>query len=518
MPDTTTIKRILISDPDEKSRQSLAHFLRERKMDVVETPDGGKALSETLLRRPDVILMDMSIAVLSADRFVQILRTNPTTRTIPIVFMSEQERNITGFRPGMDDYVRKPFQEEEVFLRLQRNLFHGNLPQGFSGDSEISGNLAQMFLPDLWQMLTLNQKSGIIQIEGEKVSGSIYIDKGTIVSAVTQNITGEKALFRLIPLREGRFRFIPGKVDVHQTINAPGQHLMLEGLRQFDELKKLEPSIPAPGNSVMLVKDARVLGSGGGVVREVLLLSEFCSRVEEIVDNCSAPDLAVYETILHLKERGVLRIGKFDARPLKNEFLPPEELAKLRARMEDSGAFSDGHTGRIILFLPDSVLLEEVVRALGHFKEFEMDAAFFSLRREDSSPFGMFGKIRAGEGAHLLLYAFPYLRSTSPLWYALAPHPIGIVAFLKDEVSSSIESLMAVSDYTRGAEARVVLAVMGKTFTNFGMGENTLRLFQNRIEKLGCTLKVQEMEQLSPEEIREALSQIVRRYLEGSGN
>ncbi len=515
MPDTTTIKRILISDPDEKSRQSLTHFLREKKLEVVETPDGGKALSETLLKRPDVILMDMSIAVLSADRLVQILRTNPTTRTIPIVFMSEQEKNISGFRPGMDDYIRKPFQEEEVFLRLQRNLFHGNLPQGFSGDSEISGNLAQMFLPDLWQMLTLNQKSGIIQIEGDRVSGSIYIDKGVIVSAVSQSVTGEKALFRMIPLKEGRFRFVPGKVEVHKTINTPGQHLMLEGLRQFDEFKKLEPSIPAPNNSVMLVKDAHVVASGGGIVREVLLLAEFCSRVEEIVDNCSFPDLAVYETILQLKERGVLRIGKFDARPLKNEFLPPDELAKLRARMEESGTFSDGHIGRIILFLPDPVLLEEVVRALSHFKEFEMDTAFFSLRREDSSPFGMFGKLRSGEGSHLLLYAFPYLRSTSPLWYALAPHPIGIIAFLKDEVSSSIESLMAVSDYTRGAEARVVLAVMGKTFTNFGMGENTLRLFQNRIEKLGCSLKVQEMEQLSPEEIREALSRVVRQYLEG---
>ncbi len=516
MPDTTTVKRILISDPDEKSRQSLAHFLREKRMDVVDTPDGGKALSETLLKRPDVIIMDTSITVLGAERLVQILRTNPTTRTIPIVFMSEKERSVPGFRPGMDDFIRKPFHEDEVFLRLQRNLFHGNLPQGFSGDSEISGNLAQMFLPDLWQMLTLNQKSGIIQVEGDKISGSIYVEKGNIVSAVSQNITGEKALFRLIPLREGRFRFVPGKVEVHQTISAPSQHLMLEGLRQFDEIKKLEPSLPAPNHSVMLVKDARVLASGGGVVREVLLLAEFCTRVEEIVDNCSFPDLAVYQAILHLKERGVLRIGKFDPRPLKNEFLPPEDLAKLRARMEDFGTFSDAQIGRIILFLPDSALLEEIVRALGHFKEFEMDTAFFSLRREGSCPFGVFGKIRSGEGSHLLLYAFPYMRSTSPLWYALAPHPIGIVAFLKDEVSSSIESLMAVSDYTRGAEAKVVLAVMGKTFTNFGMGENTLRLFQNRIEKLGCSLKVQDMEQLSPEEIREAFSKVVRQYVDGA--
>jgi hypothetical protein len=126
----------------------------------------------------------------------------------------------------------------------------------------------------------------------------------------------------------------------------------------------------------------------------------------------------------------------------------------------------------------------------------------------------MFGKIRVSEDSALYLYAFPYLRSTSPLWYALAPDPVGIVAFLKDEVTSSLEGLMAVSDFTRGVKARVVMAVMGKTFTNFGLGENTLRLFQNRIEKLGCTLKVQEMKQLAPDEIRETLGNVVHQFLE----
>jgi hypothetical protein len=82
-------------------------------------------------------------------------------------------------------------------------------------------------------------------------------------------------------------------------------------------------------------------------------------------------------------------------------------------------------------------------------------------------------------------------------------------------VSSSLEGLLAVSDYTRGADVRVVLAVMGKTFTNFGLGENTLRLFQNRLEKLGCILKVKEMEQLSPGEIRDALGRVVRQFSEG---
>jgi hypothetical protein len=183
--------------------------------------------------------------------------------------------------------------------------------------------------------------------------------------------------------------------------------------------------------------------------------------------------------------------------------------------MEERSAYTDGTMGRIAFFLPDSSLLEGVVLALGQFREFELDRAFFALRRKGGFPIGMFGRIRVGQGTSLMLYALPYLRSTSPLWYAIAPRPVGIIAFLKDEVSSSLEGLLAVSDYTRGADAGVVLAVMGKTFTNFGLGENTLRLFQNRVEKLGGSLKVQEMERLSPEEIRDALARVVRQYLEG---
>jgi CheY-like chemotaxis protein len=514
MPAAVTAKKILIADPSEKSRNALSHFLREKGMDVIETVDGSKALAESLLRHPDILLIDLSVGVLAPDRLVQILRTNPNTKSIPIFFLSDKEQSVSGFRPGLDEFIRKPFHEEEVLLRIQRTLFQDSLTDVFSGDSEISGNLAQVFLPDLWQMLSLNRKSGIIQVEGDGISGSIYIERGDIVSAVSQNIAGEKALFRMIPLRSGKFRFIPGKVGVRRTIHSPSQRVVMEGMRHFDELEKLGGMKPAPNESIVIARDARSIGGAGGAVREILLLAEFCNRVEDIVNNCSFPDLVVYETLLQLKKRGVLKIGAFDVLPAKSEFLPPEDLARLRNRMEERSAYAQAAMGRIAIFLPDSSLLESIVMALGQFREFEVDSAFFALRRKEGFPIGMFGRIRVGEGNSLMLYAFPYLRSASPVWYAIAPRPAGIIAFLKDEVSSSLEGLLAVSDYTRGAEARVVLAVMGKTFTNFGLGENTLKLFQNRVEKLGCSLKVQEMERLSPEEIRDALARVVKQYLE----
>lgn len=507
-------KRVLIADPSDMSRQALATYLREKGLEIIEAADGSKALAETLLRKPDILLLDLSVPILQPERLVQILRSNPNTRSMPVFFLSDREQSVSGFRQGVDEFIRKPFHEEEILLRIQRSLFQDPLSEALTGDSEISGNLSQIFLPDLWQMLAMNRKNGILQVETERISGSVYIERGEIISAVTRNITGEKALFRLIPLKEGKFRFLPGKVGVRRTIFTPSQQAILEGMRHDDELRRIRDTLPRPSDGIAVVPEAREISSTGGVIREILLLAEFCATVEEIIDNCGFPDLVVYEALIALQARGVLRFGIFDARPQKSEFLPPEDLARLRARLEDYRSGAGEASGQIVFYLPDPSLLEGLLMALGKFRDFEVDNVFFSLRRKEGIPAGMFGRLRVGEKCSVRLYVFPYLRVLSPLWYTLAPSPLGIVVFLKDEMSGSLESLMAISDYTRGVSARVVLAVMGNSFADFGLGENTLRLFRNRVERLGCALKVRAMEQVTADEIRDSLATVVRHFLE----
>jgi len=519
VPATPGTKRVLIADPSDKSRQALSTYLREKGLEIIEAADGSKALAETLLRKPDILLLDLSVPILAPERLVQILRSNPNTRSMPVFFLSDREQSVSGFRQGVDEFIRRPFHEEEILLRIQRALFQDPLSEALTGDSEISGNLSQIFLPDLWQMLAMNRKNGILQVEAEHISGSVYIERGEIVSAVTRNIAGEKALFRLLPLKAGKFRFLPGKVGVRRTIFTPSQQAILEGMRQDDELRMLGGALPHPTDAVAVVPEAREVAAAGGVIREILLLAEFCATVEEIVDNCGFPDLVVYEALIALQTRGVLRFGNFDAtRPPKSGFLPPEDMARLRARLEDPGQGEGEASGQIVFYLPDPSLLEGLLMAFGKIRDFEVDNVFFSLRRKEGIPAGMFGRLRVGEKCSIRLYAFPYLRVLSPLWYALAPSPLGIVVFLKDEMSGSLESLMAVSDYTRGVSARVVLAVMGNSFEDFGIGENTLRLFRNRVERLGCALKVRAMEQVTAEEIRDSLATVIRQFLESESD
>src|SRR5512143_4105664 len=315
-------KRVLIADPSDKSRQALSNYLREKGLEIIEASDGSKALAETLLRKPDILLLDLSVPILPPERLIQILRSNPNTRSMPVFFLSDREQSVSGFRQGVDEFIRKPFHEEEILLRIQRALYQDPLSEALTGDSEISGNLSQIFLPDLWQMLAMNRKNGILQIEAEPVSGSVYIERGEIISAVTRNIVGEKALFRLIPLKEGKFRFLPGKVGVRRTIFTPSQQAILEGMRQDDELRKIVDDLPHPTDAVAIVPGTQEIAAAGGVIREMLLLAEFCANVEEIVDNCGFPDLVVYEALIALQARGVLRFGNFDPRPRKSEFLP----------------------------------------------------------------------------------------------------------------------------------------------------------------------------------------------------
>lgn len=337
--------KILIADPSGESRQSLGRYLREKGLETIEVSDGSNALSEALQSHPDMLLLDLSLGVLAPERLVRILHSNPNTKAMPILFLSDQGQGIPGFRPGIDDFLKRPVPDEEIFSRIHRILSPGS----FSGES------------------------------------------------------------------------------------------------------------------------------------------------------------------------GVTKEGDTESAFEKSRFLSLEDIVILRSRMEEGSHSGCEVVGRIVFFLPDPSILEAVVMALGRFHEFETERKFFSLHRKGEVPFGMFGRINVGETKSLLLYAFPYLRSTSPAWYAFAPRPLGIIAFMKDEMYGSLEGLIAVSDYAQGAEARMVLAVMGKAFANFGLGENTLRMFQSRVEKLGCSLKVQEMEQLSPVDIRESVTQVVRQYLEEGG-
>jgi len=112
----------MIADPADLSRHSLARALRDQGMEVVEAPDGGKALSDAMVRKPDVLVLSLSLPVLPTDRLVGILRANPTTRAIPILFLGDPRQDVPEAGDGGAEVIHRPFLNEDVLARVRSML------------------------------------------------------------------------------------------------------------------------------------------------------------------------------------------------------------------------------------------------------------------------------------------------------------------------------------------------------------------------------------------------------------
>ena len=131
-----TARKVLIADPADLSRHSLARALRGKGLEVVEASDGGKALSDAMIKKPDALVLDLSLPVLSTDRLVGILRTNPTTRAIPILFLGDPGLDVPEAGDGGTEVIRRPFRNEDVLARIRGML----TPARGGGTEEIAAD------------------------------------------------------------------------------------------------------------------------------------------------------------------------------------------------------------------------------------------------------------------------------------------------------------------------------------------------------------------------------------------
>lgn len=97
------------------------------------------------------------------------------------------------------------------------------------------GVLRKVGLQDLIQMECLNQRSSILEITTEKLTGRIYMERGEILHATAGKYSGEKAFIKLFSLRGGEFNLKPFEHPEQRTIQCHWIHLLLEAARQRDE-------------------------------------------------------------------------------------------------------------------------------------------------------------------------------------------------------------------------------------------------------------------------------------------
>lgn len=119
------MSEILVVDDDRDVAQSIELSLRRRGYRVMLAHSGVEALKTLRRYRPDIVILDILMPGMSGLEVCRYLRTDPNTSDLPIIFLTargqEQDR-IEGLRAGADDYLSKPFNLEELILRVKAVL------------------------------------------------------------------------------------------------------------------------------------------------------------------------------------------------------------------------------------------------------------------------------------------------------------------------------------------------------------------------------------------------------------
>jgi DNA-binding response OmpR family regulator len=416
------VRKILLADPDPATARSLAPALRQRGYQVHAARDGSRALQIAILRFPDLVLFDERCPLVDARTFVRILRTNPRTESIPVVLTGEA---VDVDRARLGTFLRKPFNLDEVLARVEQIFRRVDASKAVSGESrEIEGNLAQIPLVDLLQILAVNRKTGRLAVEREGERAEIALDDGRVVDAKMGAAGGEKALYRLLTRREGQFAFVPGPPGGEPRIDRKVEELVLEGLRQADEVERLLPQLPQPGDVVELAVHAGEIPPGlHPVTQDAVALLDVPRTFQDVVDRCRASDLEAIRAVLALLERGYARRREGDAPAEAAPLLAPHELHALRARIARGRSSGPQSVGKIVVAGGGP---RERLAALARFRT----VPGFRADPEPPATFGTLGRVSLGEGVRVDVTGLPGDRARRPLWRPFASGAIGALVLL----------------------------------------------------------------------------------------
>ncbi len=117
------VPNILIVDDNPSNIDFLLGLLTE--YDISAAVDGERALDQIAQEIPDLILLDVSMPGMDGYEVCSIVKSNPKTKDIPILFLSantDAESIVKGFDVGGVDYITKPYRPREVLARVETHL------------------------------------------------------------------------------------------------------------------------------------------------------------------------------------------------------------------------------------------------------------------------------------------------------------------------------------------------------------------------------------------------------------
>ena len=187
------MKKILLIEDDKVLRENTAELLELSQYKVFKASNGKKGIEKAKKHIPDIIVCDIMMPELDGYSVLEKLAKDNHTRFIPFIFLSaktERQDIRKGMDLGADDYITKPFSENELVSAIESRLAKGAILK----DMQDQGNMVMNNEDELKTIndlknffddngdISVYQENEIIYNEGQNSNYIYLINKGVIKS------------------------------------------------------------------------------------------------------------------------------------------------------------------------------------------------------------------------------------------------------------------------------------------------------------------------------------------------
>ncbi len=119
------MKKVLLIEDDTVLRESTAELLELSNYKVFTAPNGKRGIQIALERNPDVIVCDIMMPEIDGYAVLETLSQHEATKGTPFIYLSAktERRDVRkGMELGADDYITKPFEEEELIGAIESRI------------------------------------------------------------------------------------------------------------------------------------------------------------------------------------------------------------------------------------------------------------------------------------------------------------------------------------------------------------------------------------------------------------
>ena len=203
------MKKILLIEDDVTVRENTAELLELSNYEVVTASNGVHGIASAREEKPDIIVCDIMMPEVDGYGVLENLSKDPETVNIPFIFLSaktERKDVRKGMDLGADDYLTKPFEEEELLSAIESRLAKVAILRNSTGSAKSKQDQLQE-LDDFRELVKTHElqtyKKGELIYEKGKHANFFYLIKRGVVKAHRMDDQGKELITQLY--KEGDF-------------------------------------------------------------------------------------------------------------------------------------------------------------------------------------------------------------------------------------------------------------------------------------------------------------------------